>query len=78
MYTSQSTPTPSLSLTSSGANALLAWTIPSMDFTLQQNADLTTTNWMDVPTPPVLNLTNLQNQVLVSPPGGNTFYRLKH
>ena len=49
-----------------------------MDFTLQQNSDLSTTNWMDVPPPPVLNLTNLQNQVIVSPTNGNTFYRLKH
>jgi hypothetical protein len=78
IYTAQSTPRPSLNLAPSGSNALLSWTIPSVDFTLQQNSDLTTTNWTDVTTPPVLNLTNLQNQVLLSPPSGNTFYRLKH
>jgi hypothetical protein len=78
IYTSQTTPTPLLNITPSSGNALLSRTIPSMDFTLQQNSDLTTTNWTDVPTPPVLNLTNLQNQVLVSLPSGNTFYRLKH
>jgi hypothetical protein len=78
IYTSQTTPTPSLSLTPSGSNLVISWTVPSMDFTLQQNSDLSTTNWMDVPTPPVLNLTNLQNQVIVSPTNGNTFYRLKH
>jgi hypothetical protein len=78
IYTLQTTPRPMLSLTPSGANALLSWTIPSLAFTLQQSSDLTTTNWTDVPTPPVLNLTNLQNQVTVSPTNGNTFYRLKH
>ena len=76
--TYQAAPTPVMSLTPSGGNALLAWTIPSMDFTLQQNSDLSSTNWTDVPTRPILNLTNLQNQVIVAPTNGNTFYRLKH
>jgi hypothetical protein len=71
-------PIPLLDLTRSSGAALLSWTIPSMDFTLQQNSDVTTTNWTDVPTSPVLNLTNLQNQVIVSPTNGNAFYRLKH
>ena len=78
VYIWQATPTPTLSLTPSAGNALLSWTIPSMDFTLQQNSDLSTTNWTDVPTPPVLNLTNLQNQVIVPSTNGNAFYRLKH
>ena len=78
LYTLQTTPTPSLAITPSSTNALLSWTIPSTDFTLEQNSDLTTTNWTDVPTPPVLNLTNLQNQVIVVPTNCNTFFRLKH
>jgi hypothetical protein len=76
--TMQITPTPLLAITPSVGNAAISWTIPSLDFTLQQNSDLTTTNWTDVPTRPVLNLTNLQNQVIVSPTNGDTFYRLKH
>ena len=78
IYTLRSPPMPWLSLKPSGSNAVLSWTIPSMDFTLQQNSDLATTNWTDVATPAVLNLTNLQNQVIVSPINGNIFYRLKH
>ena len=78
IYTLQTTPTPVLSFTPSISNAVVAWTIPSMNFMLQQNSNLVTTNWTDVPTPPVLNLTNLQNQVIVSPTNGNTFYLLKH
>jgi hypothetical protein len=44
---------------------------------LQQNSDLTTTNWTVMTNAPVLNLTNLQNQVILSPSGSNAFYRLK-
>jgi hypothetical protein len=78
IYTSQSTPTPVLRLTSSGGTAALSWTVPSTIFTLQQNSDLNTTNWTDVTTAPTLNTANLQNQVIVSPPSDNQFYRLKH
>ena len=79
IYTRQTTPTPSLSIAPASTNAVLSWIIPSLPFALQQNLDLTTTNWTDVATPPVLNLANLQNQVLVSPPAsGNLFYRLMH
>jgi hypothetical protein len=78
IYTSQSTPTPVLRLTSSGGTAALSWTVPSTIFTLQQNSDLNTTNWTDVTTAPTLNTANLQNQVIVSPLSDNQFYRLKH
>ena len=49
-----------------------------MNLKLQQNSDLTMTNWTDVTTTPTLNLTNLQNEMMVSSPSiGNSFYRLK-
>jgi hypothetical protein len=78
IYTLHSTPTPSLSLTPSEGNVLLSWTSPSLNFTLQQNSDPTTTNWTDMTTSPVLNLMNLQNQATVSPTNVSAFYRLKH
>ena len=78
IYASQTTPMPFLNIVFSGNNTRLSWTIPSLGYTLQQNADLTTTNWTDVPAPPVLNLTNLQSEVMVSPTNGKTFYRLRH
>jgi len=53
----------------------LAWTVPSTNFGLQQSADLT--SWADVTNPPVLNLTNLQNQVTLAPSNSSRFYRLK-
>jgi hypothetical protein len=79
IYTWQTTPTPLLRIMPSDSGVLLSWTIPSMDFTLQQNSDLTGTSWTDVTTLPVLNLTNLQNEVVVPLlSAGNRFYRLKY
>jgi len=42
---------------------------------MQQSSDLQ--NWTNMTNTPVLNLTTLQNQVNLSPPGCNVFYRLK-
>jgi hypothetical protein len=47
------------------------------NFVLQQNLDLTTTNWTDVTNTSTLNLTNLQDEVILLPTNGNGFYRLK-
>jgi hypothetical protein len=78
IYSSHSTPSPSLSITPSALVDVISWTVPSMDFALQQNPDPIRTNWTDVATPPVLNLTNLQNQVTVSATNRANFYRLMH
>jgi hypothetical protein len=78
IWTLHSTPTPVLSITPSGSNVILSWIVPSVEFVLQENSALGTTNWTTVTTPPTLNLTSLQNQVMVSPSSGHRFYRLKH
>ena len=75
IWISQTTPSPKLNLTPFATNLTLAWTIPSTNFGLQQSADLT--SWADVTNPPVLNLTNLQNQVTLAPSNSSRFYRLK-
>jgi DNA-binding beta-propeller fold protein YncE len=72
----RTTPAPKLNLSVSNNQPLLSWIIPSLDFTLQQSPDLM--NWTNVMNSPVLNLTNLQNQVVLPPPGGNGFFRLLH
>ena len=77
IYTWQSAPTPQLNLTVSNNNFALSWLVPSTNFVLQQNSDLTTTNWTDVTNPPVLNLTNLQDEVTLPMAAGSGFYRLK-
>jgi photosystem II stability/assembly factor-like uncharacterized protein len=75
IYTLQTTPSPRLNLTPATTNLTLAWTVPSTNFVMQQSADLT--SWTDATNPPILNLTNLQNQVTLSPSNRSGFYRLK-
>jgi hypothetical protein len=53
----------------------LSWIAPSNAFSLQKNANLTTTNWTTVTNS--VSVTNSQNRVIVSPAAGNNFYRLK-
>jgi hypothetical protein len=76
IWTWQTTPAPILALASSGGELVLSWTVPSMNFALQQNADLNTTNWTDVPGQPVLDYSTLRNQVATAAPPGTMFYRL--
>lgn len=67
---------PALRIILSSTNTVVvAWPAPSTGFNLQQNAAVGTTNWIGV--------TNNQYtvggeyQVIISPPVGNRFYRLK-
>ena len=77
IFTAQTAATPRLNI-ASGNNDTLAfsWIVPSTNFVLEQNVDLTTTNWMTLTNMPTLNLTNLQDEVFL--PGTNTsdFFRL--
>ncbi len=75
IYTSQTTSPPQLNLTPSGGNLTVSWLVPSTNFVLQQSPDLS--SWSNVTNPPALNLTNLQNEVALSPTNGSGFYRLK-
>jgi hypothetical protein len=54
-----------------GPDNVISWIIPSLDFTLQQSPDLS--SWTDVTNEPALNLTNLQNQVVLPSADGNSF-----
>ena len=76
IFTTQVTPSPVLNLLGSGNSTLVSWLIPSMNFTLQQSSNLS--SWTNLTALPILNLTNLQNQVVLPPLGGSGFYRLKH
>ncbi len=68
---------PRLAIEPAVASLNLSWLVPSTSFGLQENSDLTTTNWKDVLTTPTLNFTNLHYEVNVSPSPGSHFYRLK-
>jgi hypothetical protein len=78
IWLSQSTPAPLLSAAPSAGSLLLSWTVPSLEFVLERNSDLTTTNWAEVPPIPTLNFTNLHYELLLPQPNVNEFYRLKH
>jgi hypothetical protein len=76
LHFSPFTLSPSLGIRSSGTNAVISWLVPSLNFVLQQNTGLTTSNWIDVTIAPVLNTANLHNEVLVPNTVGNAHYRL--
>ncbi len=76
IWTLQTTPAPVLNITAANTNLTLSWIIPSTNFVLWQCTDLAAGDWSVVTNPPVLNLTNLQNQVTLPPPAGNAFFQL--
>ena len=71
----QTTPAPELNIAPSNTNLNLSWIVPSTNFMLQQSSDLA--SWTDLTNAPTLNLTNLQNEVILSPTNSSGFYRLK-
>ena len=54
--------------------AVVAWPYPSTGFTLQVNTNLASANWSAAGG--TVNHVGGENQVFVSPPTGNRFYRL--
>ena len=76
IYICQTTPTPILSATTWYGSLLFSWTVPSMNFVLQQTPDLAKPNWTNVAATPTLNYATLQYQVTIPPPSGTLFYRL--
>ncbi len=68
---------PLLSIRLTGTNtAIIYWPASSTTFTLQQNSNTGVPNWGSVTN--AVNVVGGQCQVIVSPPVGNQFYRLKY
>ena len=66
---------PPLTIQTAKSNSfVLSWTAPSNDFRLEENQNLTTTNWMTVSNS--VSVTNSLNQVIVSPSVPVHFFRL--
>jgi len=61
----------------SGASVGLSWLVPSTRFVLQQNSNVGSTNWVEEPTSPTLDYTNLHQRVTLTPSLGSSYYRLK-
>jgi hypothetical protein len=77
IYTMHNTNSPLLEIHPSSENVGLSWLIPSMNFSLQQSADLR--SWSNAPVQPTLNSSNLHYGVTLPPTTtGGLFYRLAH
>jgi photosystem II stability/assembly factor-like uncharacterized protein len=76
IWTLQTTPKPQLNLASSGDGLALSWVVPSTNFVLQQNSDLTIANWVTLTNAPALNLSNLNDELVLSPSNSSGFFRL--
>jgi hypothetical protein len=57
-------------------NPLLSWTVPSGGYTLQKSPDPTASLWTPVTQPVFLNLTNLQDEIIITEEAASAFYRL--
>ena len=78
IYITKTNIPPRLNAASANGNLTVSWIIPSQAYALQQNPNLTSSTWPAVTNTPLLNLTNLQNQVSVPKSSvNNGFYRLQ-
>jgi hypothetical protein len=71
-----STQSPAATIAATSTNtAVIAWPASVSGFTVQQNPDLSTTNWVTVTNAD--NIANGQHQVVVPVTNAKMFYRLK-
>jgi hypothetical protein len=70
-------PVPKLSIHASSQNVVLSWLVPSTALVLQRSSDLTSPNWVDVTSPPILYFSNLHNEAALPLEPGKGFYRLR-
>jgi hypothetical protein len=76
IYNLQTAPSPQLNLALASTNLTISWTVPSTNFILQQNIDLTATNWSTITDSPSLNCTGIQYQVNLPLTNSGSFFRL--
>lgn len=69
-----STPSPSLTIQSATNGVVIGWPASATGFQLQENTDLTTTNWVANTAP--TNVVSGTNLVTISPATGSGFFRL--
>jgi photosystem II stability/assembly factor-like uncharacterized protein len=76
IYMLQKTPAPQLAINGSGSNLAFSWTVPSTNFVLQESPDLAGSNWVTLTNSPVLNFTNLKDELSIPLPDGAGYFRL--
>jgi hypothetical protein len=77
IYILQTTRPPQLDLVPASGGLAISWTVPSTNLVMQKCFDLAASDWLDVTNLPTLNLTTLQNEVVLPLSASNAFYRLK-
>jgi len=71
------TNSPQLDLTMTGTNLMLSWPSTNADFTLQSRTNLTQGDWVNVPPPGPLIVSNRWQQIVpLSSNAGSMFFRL--
>lgn len=74
VWVSQTPASPQLKLSSSSNGLNLSWIVPSTNMALEQSPDLF--NWTTLTNAPLLDYTNLQEQLTLSPTNSYSFFRL--
>jgi hypothetical protein len=74
IYTWQAAPAPAMNIVTESGRLKLSWLVPSTNFVTQESPDLQ--SWANLTNQPILNLTNLQNEILLSTFESTSFYRL--
>ncbi|HUC85261.1 MAG TPA: hypothetical protein VL970_08725 [Candidatus Acidoferrales bacterium] len=75
VWIAQLTSAPQVDIAPATGGLKLSWILPPTNFVLQSSSDLSA--WEDLTNTPILNLTNLQDEVALPLPEGNAFFRLK-
>jgi hypothetical protein len=78
LFSLQSIPAPVLRIASRTSGTALSWMVPSASFVLQENVDLTASNWTDSLASPFLDYTTLEYQVTVGATTNQMFFRLSN
>lgn len=68
-------PAPTLTVTHWGNDIIISWPSASVGWTLQQSGDLRAANWLEYSG--TVNDDGANRSVIISPPAGKQFYRLK-
>jgi hypothetical protein len=76
IWIGQITPSPQLNIKPANGKLALSWIVPSTNFVLQQNSNLSAANWATLSNSPTLNLANLQDEIILSPSNSSGFFRL--
>ena len=68
---------PSLGIAVSDNNVVLSWPTNASGFLLQENSSLAGTNWVTLTNAPVVNVSNSEYEVILSPASVISFFRLR-